>query len=52
VPAVGAAMAELILIGASKTADINAFGFERISSGNLIHTANEYTMGGDFGHTL
>ena len=51
-PAVGAAMAELILTGASKTADISAFGFERILSGNLIRTANEYTMGGDFGHTL
>ena len=51
-PAVGAAMAELILTGTSTTADISAFSFERILSGNLIHTANEYTMGGDFGHTL
>ncbi len=51
-PAVGAAMAELILTGSSKTADIAPFGFERILSGNLIHSANEYTMGGDFGHTL
>jgi sarcosine oxidase, subunit beta len=51
-PAVGAAMAELILTGASKTGDISGFGFERILSGKLIHTTNEYAMGGDFGHTL
>jgi sarcosine oxidase, subunit beta len=51
-PAVGAVMAELILTGTAKTADISAFNFERIMSGKLIHSANEYAMGGDFGHTL
>jgi sarcosine oxidase subunit beta len=51
-PAVGAAMAELILMGASKTADISGFGFERILTGRLIRSDNEYVMGGDFGHTL
>jgi sarcosine oxidase, subunit beta len=51
-PAVGAAMAELILTGSSKTADLKPFNFERILTGKLIHTANEYAMGGDFGHTL
>jgi glycine/D-amino acid oxidase-like deaminating enzyme len=51
-PAVGAVMVELILTGTAKTADVSAFSFERILSGKLIHTANEYAMGGDFDHTL
>jgi sarcosine oxidase, subunit beta len=51
-PAVGAAMAELILTGASKTTDISGFGFERILTGRLIRSENEYAMGGAFGHTL
>jgi sarcosine oxidase, subunit beta len=51
-PAVGAAMAELILSGRSQTVDISPFGFERLLSGRLIRTANEYTMGAGFGHTL
>jgi sarcosine oxidase subunit beta len=51
-PAVGAAMAELILTGASRNIDIAAFSFERLLSGSLIHGANEYTMGAGFGHTL
>ena len=51
-PAVGAAMAELILTGASKTADISGFGFDRLLTGRLIHSPNEYSMGGDFGHTV
>jgi len=51
-PAVGAAMAELILTGASKSADISGFSFERILRGKLLHSDNEYAMGGDFGHTL
>jgi sarcosine oxidase subunit beta len=51
-PAVGAAMAELILTGQSVIADISPFGFERILSGRLIQTENEYVMGSGFGHTL
>jgi sarcosine oxidase subunit beta len=51
-PGVGAAMAELILTGASKTANISSFCLERISLGNLICSDNEYAMGDDFGHTL
>src|SRR5205807_7316945 len=51
-PAVGAAMAELILNGHSATADITPFSFARILSGHLIRTDNEYVMGTDFGHTL
>ena len=51
-PAVGAAMAELILTGQSKIVDISPFSFERILEGKLIHPPNEYTMGANFGHTL
>lgn len=51
-PAVGAAMAELILTGRSHTVDIAPFRFERLLEGNLIRSANEYTMGAGFGHTL
>jgi sarcosine oxidase, subunit beta len=51
-PAVGAAMAELILTGQSAIADISPFGFDRILSGRLIQTQNEYVMGTGFGHTL
>jgi sarcosine oxidase subunit beta len=51
-PAVGAAMAELILTGHSRTADIEPFRFERLLEGDLIRSANEYTMGAGFGHTL
>ena len=51
-PAVGAAMAELILTGRSSTADISPFDFERIFSGHLIRPENEYVMGAGFGHSL
>jgi sarcosine oxidase subunit beta len=51
-PAVGAAVAELILDDRSTTVDISPFGFERILSGRLIHTENEYLMGTSFGHSL
>jgi sarcosine oxidase subunit beta len=51
-PAVGAAMAELILNGRSSKVDISPFGFERILSGRLIHSENEYVMGANFGHSL
>jgi sarcosine oxidase, subunit beta len=51
-PAVGAAMAELILDGRSRTVDISPFCFERILSGHLIRTENEYVMGAGFGHSL
>jgi len=51
-PAVGAAMAELILDGRSSTVDISPFGIERILSGRLIRTENEYVMGASFGHSL
>jgi glycine/D-amino acid oxidase-like deaminating enzyme len=51
-PAVGAAMAELILDGHSYTMDISPFGFERLLNGTLIRTENEYEMGAGFGHSL
>jgi sarcosine oxidase subunit beta len=51
-PAVGAAMAELILNGCSSTVDISPFAFDRILSGRLIRTENEYVMGAGFGHSL
>ena len=51
-PAVGASMAELILTGASKTVDLTPFGFERILSGRMIESPNEYEMGAGFGHKL
>jgi len=51
-PAVGAAMAELIVAGKSATADLAPFSFERFRTGALIRTANEYAMGAGFGHTL
>ncbi|HXW85475.1 MAG TPA: FAD-binding oxidoreductase, partial [Candidatus Binataceae bacterium] len=51
-PAVGAAMSELILEGKGRTVDISAFSFERIRNQRLIRSANEYSMGAGFGHTL
>lgn len=51
-PAVGAAMAELIVLGKSKTADLSAFSYERFVTGKIIHAPNEYAMGAGFGHTL
>jgi sarcosine oxidase, subunit beta len=51
-PAVGASMAELILTGKSTTVDLSPFGFQRILSGRMIESANEYEMGADFGHKL
>jgi sarcosine oxidase subunit beta len=51
-PAVGASMAELILNGVSTTVDLTPFGFERIVSGKLIESPNEYEMGAGFGHKL
>jgi sarcosine oxidase subunit beta len=51
-PAVGAAMAELVIDGKSKTVDLSPFSFERIRAGNLIAPPNEYAMGADFGHRL
>jgi glycine/D-amino acid oxidase-like deaminating enzyme len=51
-PAVGASMAELILDGASKTVDLTPFGFERILSGRIVESPNEYAMGAGFGHKL
>jgi len=51
-PAVGASMAELILTGASTTVDLMPFGFERILSGRMIESPNEYEMGAGFGHKL
>jgi sarcosine oxidase subunit beta len=51
-PAVGASMAELILTGASTTVDLTPFGFDRIVSGRLIESPNEYEMGAGFGHKL
>jgi len=51
-PAVGAAMAELILRAKSGVIDLSPFSFERLVSGELIHPADEYVLGGDFGHRL
>jgi sarcosine oxidase, subunit beta len=51
-PAVGASMAELILTGKSATVDLTPFAFERILSGHMIESANEYEMGAGFGHKL
>ncbi len=51
-PAVGAAMAELVLTGRSKTADLTPFRFERFAEGKPIQSANEYAIGADFGHSL
>src|SRR5205823_883230 len=51
-PAVGAAMAELILNGQSTTVDISPFGFERLLTGKLIRSESEYQMGAGFGHSL
>ncbi len=51
-PAVGASMAELILTGVSTTVDLTPFGFERILSGRMIESPNEYEMGAGFGHKL
>jgi sarcosine oxidase subunit beta len=50
-PAVGAAMAELILNGVIPEA-IAPFSFMRFMTGELIASEHEYTMGADFGHTL
>jgi glycine/D-amino acid oxidase-like deaminating enzyme len=51
-PAVGAAMAKLILEGKGAAGELTPFSFGRILSGSLIRPANEYTMGAGFGHTL
>jgi sarcosine oxidase subunit beta len=51
-PAVGAAMAELILNGRSSIVDISPFNFERILSSRFIRSENEYIMGTAFGHSL
>ena len=51
-PSVGASMAELILTGSSTTVDLTPFGFERIISGSMIESPNEYEMGAGFGHKL
>jgi sarcosine oxidase subunit beta len=51
-PAVGAAMAELILEGRAKTVDLAPFGFERLRQRQLIRGEHEYVMGANFGHKL
>ena len=51
-PQVGASMCELILTGSSTTVDLTPFGFERILSGRMIESPNEYEMGAGFGHKL
>jgi sarcosine oxidase subunit beta len=51
-PAVGAAMAELILGGRAKTVDLRPFGFERLREGRPIRGQHEYLMGANFGHKL
>ncbi|MBV8134330.1 MAG: FAD-binding oxidoreductase [Deltaproteobacteria bacterium] len=51
-PAVGAAMAELILRAKSTVIDLSPFSFERLVSGELIHPPDEYELGAEFGHSL
>ena len=51
-PAVGAAMAELIIGGTCTSADLMPFGFERLLCGNLIRSPNEYLLGTGLGHVL
>ena len=51
-PAVGAAMAELIVDGSSKTVDLRPFGFSRLRDGRPIRGTHEYLMGANFGHKL
>ncbi len=51
-PAVGAAMAELILTGHATTVDLRPFGFERLREGRPIRGEHEYLMGANFGHKL
>jgi sarcosine oxidase subunit beta len=51
-PAVGAAMAELILTGRAITVDLRPFGFERLREGRPIRGEHEYLMGANFGHKL
>ncbi|HVA84415.1 MAG TPA: FAD-dependent oxidoreductase [Candidatus Binataceae bacterium] len=51
-PAVGAAMAELILTGRSTTVDLRPFGFARLREGRPIRGEHEYLMGANFGHKL
>ena len=51
-PAVGAAMAELILTGHPTTVDLRPFGFERLREGRPIRGEHEYLMGANFGHKL
>ena len=45
-------MAELILRAKSTVIDLSPFSFERLLSGALIHPADEYALGADFGHSL
>ncbi len=51
-PAVGAAMAELILTGHATTVDLRPFGFARLREGRPIRGEHEYLMGANFGHKL
>ena len=51
-PAVGAAMAELILRAKSTVIDLSPFSFDRLVSGELIHPPDEYELGAEFGHSL
>lgn len=51
-PAVGAAMAELIVEGRSRTVDLTPFGFERLRLRRPIRGEHEYLMGANFGHKL
>jgi sarcosine oxidase, subunit beta len=51
-PAVGAAMAELILTGRATTVDLRPFGFKRLREGRPIRGEHEYLMGANFGHKL
>lgn len=51
-PAVGAAMAEVILEGRARIVDIAPFGFERLRQRRLIRGEHEYAMGANFGHKL
>ena len=49
-PAVGACMAELIMTGRARTADLTPFRFTRFAEGAPIQGADEYVLPTDWGH--
>jgi sarcosine oxidase subunit beta len=51
-PAVGAALAKWITTGPSAAGDLLPFGFERLRSGRIIKSENEYEIAETFGHKI